>query len=130
MKAGYYGGKRFFYAMTVNDKTTSSNMSLKLRARLRMIGVVVLLLGISSACIVYWIGTRSADLADDPLLAGYSKAESRQIEILIGKMGLLMVNFMDALKRPETQAFIIAGISTLIAFGCFYFARLLDNEQD
>jgi hypothetical protein len=116
--------------MTVNGKTTSSNSSFKLRARLRMIGVIVLLLGISSACIVYWIGTRSADLIDDPLLAGYSKAESRQIEILIGKMGLLMVNFIDALKRPDTQAFIIAATSTLIAFGCFYFARLLDNDDE
>jgi hypothetical protein len=116
--------------MTVNDKTTSSNSSFKLSTRLRIIGVIVQLLGISIACIVYWIGTRSADLADDPLLGGYSKAESRQIEVLIGKTGLLMANFIDALKRPNTQAFIIAAIATLITFGCFYFARLLDNDNE
>ena len=116
--------------MTMSGKTADSNSAVKLSARLRTIGVVVLLLGISSACIVYWIGARSTGLTDDPLLAGYSKAESRQIEILIGKMGLLMVNFIDYLKRPDVQAFIIAVTSTLIAFGCFYFARLLDNDEE
>jgi hypothetical protein len=113
--------------MGANGNTAGPNAPSNLSARLRLTGVVILFLGLISACIIYWMGTRSPDV-DDPLLAGYSKAESRQIQILIGKMGLLMVNFIDSLKRPNTQAFIIAGISILIAIGFFYFAGLLDDD--
>jgi hypothetical protein len=124
------GRRRTLYAMTLNGKTPSSSSSHKPGARLRMIGVIVLLLGMSSACIVYWIGSRSADLRDDPLMAGYYKSESRQVEVLIGKMGLVLVDLIDDLKRPGTQAVIIAATSAIIAFVCFYFARLLEYGDD
>jgi hypothetical protein len=114
------------YAMTLNGKSPSSNSSHKPGARLRIIGVIVLLLGMAGACIVYWVGSRSADLRDDPMMAGYYKAESRQVEVLIGKMGLVLVELLDDLKRPGTQAIIIAATSAIVAFGCFYFARLLE----
>ena len=44
-------------------------------------------------------------------------------------MGLLIEDLSDELKRPGTQAIIIAGAATLVALGCFYFARLLDNDD-
>jgi hypothetical protein len=118
----------------VNDKTPDPDPSRKLRARLRQIGVVVLLLGIGSAGIVYWIGIRSADSTEDPLLAGYSeaqsRAESRQMGLLYGKSGVLIDDLCDDLKRPGTQAAIIAGVSALIAAGCFYLARPLDPDDE
>jgi len=49
--------------------------------------------------------------------------------ILYAKMGLLIEDWSDELKQPGTQAFIIAGAATLVALGCFYFARLLDNDD-
>jgi len=113
--------------MTVDDQTAGPDPSSKQRARLRMIGVIVLLLGLGSAGAVYWLGTRSADSSDDPSIAGYadatSRAESRQMGMLYGKMGVLTEDLCNALKRPGTQAIIIAAISMLIASGCFYFAR-------
>ena len=91
--------------------------------------MIVLLLGIGSACIVYWIGIRSADLSDDPSMVPDNVAASRQMGILYGKMGLLIEDWSDELKRPGTQAIIIIGAATLVALGCFYFARLLDNDD-
>jgi hypothetical protein len=88
-----------------------------------MMGIIVLLLGIGSASIVYWLGTRSADLAADPSTVGYYKASSRQMGILYGQMGILIEDLFDDLKRPGVQAAIIVAIATVIAFGCFYFAR-------
>ena len=114
---------------SVNVKTPSPDSSSKQCARLRIIGVIVLLLGIGSACIVYWIGIRSADLSDDPSMVRDNIAASRQMGILYGKMGLLVEDWSDELKRPGTQAIIIAGAATLVALGCFYFARLLDNDD-
>jgi hypothetical protein len=109
--------------------SSSPDSSSRQCARLRSIGVIVLLLGIGSACIVYWVGIRSADLSDDPSMARDNIAASRQMGILYGKMGLLIDDWSDELKRPGTQAIIIAAAATLVALGCFYFARLLDNDD-
>jgi hypothetical protein len=92
-----------------------------------MTGGIVLLLGISSACLVYWIRTRSPDLSDDLSMVGFNRAESRQMGQLFGKMGLLIEDWTNDLKQPGTQAILIASATILIALGCFYFARLSDD---
>jgi len=113
--------------MTVNDKTSGSHSFSRRQRRLKAIGVVVLLLGIGSACLVYW--TRPPDLSDDLSMVGYNRAESRQMGQLYGKMGLLIEDWTNDLKQPGTQATLIVATSILIAFGCFYFARL-SNDGD
>lgn len=95
-----------------------------------MIGVVVLLLGVGGTVIVYWMGTRSADLSDDLSMIAYSKPEERQMEILYGKAGELIEEWSNDLKQPGTQAIIIAAVSIIIASGCFYFARLSDDDDE
>jgi flagellar basal body-associated protein FliL len=98
--------------------------------RLRVIGIVVLVLGLASAGAVYWVRTHSDEPTEDELLAGNARAESRQMEMLYGRMGLLTQELSDDLKQPGTQAFIIAAVSVLIAAGCFYFARLEDDNNE
>jgi hypothetical protein len=111
----------------VVEKTPSPNLSLRRQRQLKAIGVSVLLLGISSACLVYWIGTRSPDLSDDISMVRFNKAESRQMAMLYGKMGLLIEDWTNDLKQPDTQAMLIVTTSILIALGCFYLARLSDD---
>jgi hypothetical protein len=116
-------------AMSVNDQTAGPNPPRSRPGRLRTIGVTVLLLGLAAAGAVYWIGTHSGEPTEDELLAGNARAESHQMGVLYGKMGVLVSQWSDDLKQPGTQAVLIAGVSILIAAGCFYFARLLhDNE--
>ena len=50
--------------------------------------------------------------------------------MLYGKMGPVIEEWFDDLKQPGTQAEIIVAISILIAAGCFYFARLLDHDDE
>lgn len=116
--------------MTVNDEKISPDSFSKRAARLRRIGVIVLLLGIGSAGLVYWLGTRSPNVMDDLSMVGFNKARTRQMGMLYGKMGPVIEEWFDDLKRPGTQATIIAAVSTLIAAGCFYFARLLDPDDE
>ncbi len=116
--------------MTVNDKTPGFEASARGRARLRIVGVIVLLLGIGSACMVYRIGTRAAELTDDLAMVGYNRAQSRQMGVLYGKMGLLIEDLSNDLKRPGTQAIIIGAAATLVGFGCFYFARPRGNDSE
>ena len=92
-----------------------------------IIGVIILALGMISAGIVYWMGTRSADLSDDLLMAGYDKPETRQMEILYGKEGELIEDWSNDLKQPGTQAFIIVLSAAVIAGGCLF---LLDCPED
>lgn len=116
--------------MPENDKTSAPAKSFRQRARrLRMIGIIVLVLGIGGAGALYWLRTRSPDLSDDLSMAGFNRAETRQMGQLYGKQGLLIEQWSDDLKQPGTQAAIIAGFSVLVFAGCFYFARLLDYDD-
>ena len=95
-----------------------------------MIGVIVLALGIVGAGIVYWLGTRSPDLSNDLSMLGFNRAETRQMGQLYGKSGLLIEQWTEDLKQPGTQAVIIVIFSILTAAVCFYFARLLDVDDE
>ena len=116
--------------MTANDKTANPYSSSRRVARLRMIGIVVLLLGMGGAGVVYWLGTRAPDVSDDLSMVGYNKAQTRQMAMLYGKMGPVIEEWSNDLKQPGTQAEIIVAVSILAATGCFYFARLLGHDDE
>ena len=115
----------------MNNKTSGPVSSSRQRARrLKVIGVIVLALGIAAAGVVYWIGTRSPDLSNDLSMLGFNRAETRQMGQLYGKSGLLIEQWSEDLKQPGTQSVIIVIFSTVIAAGCLYFARLLDVDDE
>jgi hypothetical protein len=115
----------------MNDKTPSPVSSSKRRARkLRIAGGIMLALGTVAAAMVYWLGTRSADLSDDLSMTGYNRPEERQMEILYGKQGEMIEDFANDLKQPGTQAILIVVAAALVAGGCFYFARLSDGDDE
>ena len=116
--------------MMANDQTADPYSSSRRAARLRLIGILVLLLGIGGAGVVYWLGTRSPDVMDDLSMVGYNKARTRQMGMLYGKMGPVIEEWFDDLKQPGTQAEIIVVVSILAAAGCFYFARLLGHDDE
>jgi len=124
------GTRRTLCAITVNDEKTSPDSSSKRAARFRLIGIIVLVLGLGSAGVVYWLGTRSPDVTDDLSMVGYNKAQTRQMAMLYGKMGPVIEEWFDDLKQPGTQAEIIVAISILVAIGCFYIARLSGHDND
>jgi hypothetical protein len=103
---------------------------LRLAKRLRKIGVTALLLGALCAVLVYWHGRDATNLAADPSMGGYNKANQRQMELMYGKMGTMTEDFVQWLKRPGTQSTIIAIGSVLVAAGCFYFARLASYQGE
>ena len=115
----------------MNDKTPSlASPSARPARRLRIIGVSVLVLGLAAAGLVYWLGTRSPNLNDDLSMVGFNRAERRQMGQLYGKSGLLIEQWSDDLKQPGTQAILIVTASAVVAAGCFYFARLLEADDE
>lgn len=81
--------------------------------------------GILSAGIVYWVESRSADLTDNSSLSAYYKTESRDRQIMYGKMGEIMDDFSTDLKDPATQAGLIIGLSGAVMAGFFFVANRL-----
>lgn len=88
---------------------------------------MVLVLGIAGAGVLYWIRTRNQDAGEDPMLEGYSNPSARQMGVLYGKMGLMISDLTDDLKRPGVQAILIAAVSVVVALACFYLARRPDD---
>jgi hypothetical protein len=103
------------------------------RATLHLCGVVVLFLGLGIAAFVYGnaqlravarpSSNANADWQDSTLSTEDSKKSSRDVEMYYGNVGLLIVKWRDWFARPESQALIIASVSTLTALGCFVFAN-------
>ena len=113
----------------LEDRSGEPDLPAKQRVRrYRLAGVIISLLGLASAGVVYWLETRGQDLADDPSMLGFNRAEERQMGMLYGKQGQLIEDFINWLKQPDTQAFLIAATAAVIAAGCFYFAHILAAE--
>jgi hypothetical protein len=100
----------------------------RLPARLRTIAVVLLAIGIASAELIYWRGTRAPELPDDPSLLQNEKAIARQSGILYGNQGAVVQQWSDELKRPGVEAAIALAAAALLAGSCFYLARLIEND--
>ena len=117
--------------MPANVNPSGPQVSSRRRARrLRIFGAGAAILGVATAGLVYWLGTRDADLNDDASMQGFNRAEKRQMGQLYGKLGLLIDEWSEDLKRPGTQAVLILVGSALIVAGCFYFARLLEVDDE
>lgn len=114
----------------MNSSAPEPDSSGKRRGRLRMAGVLILLLGLGGAGAVYWTGTPPEDWSSDPATARAYKTEARNIEINFGKAGLMMNDFMAELDRPGVQAGAIAALSILAASGCFWFAHWLERGDE
>ncbi len=63
-------------------------------------------------------------------MQGFNRAKQRQMGQLYGKSGLLIDQWSDDLKQPGMQAALIVGFSIAVFAGCFYFARLLDYDDE
>ncbi len=128
------------YSSCVNDNVAISNSPSNHPAVLNKVGLIVLLVGLVSALIVYWVGqnraarqqpatTADGEWKDGTLSTEDSKIANHTIELYGGPVEMLMVRFDEAVKHPEWQAVIIAAVSTLIALACFLAARNLSTAR-
>lgn len=115
----------------MTDKITVPGSSDKHRAKwLRHIGFAVLILGIIGGSELYRKGILSPDIRDDPEMIGFDRAERRQMGLMYGTQGRMIMELEDALGRPQTQAIIVLVASALVSGGCWYFAGRLGSKRD
>ena len=112
-----------------------------LKTCLNLVGAIVLLVGLSTAVLIY----RHAEIYSDdvigyeqgydgvtrPVLADDSKKYLRDLELHGGKAGVLMDKFRRwfvGLWHGQTLAFTVAFLTVLIAGGFFYAARSVQTD--
>ncbi|MGD1086696.1 MAG: hypothetical protein ABSA47_18315 [Verrucomicrobiota bacterium] len=116
--------------MSIHHKAPGPHASTRRGARLRLIGALVLALGLAAAGLVYLTGPPpEADLSSDPSTAKAYKRDLRDTEINFGRTGVIVNELWADLQRPGAQAVLITAFAVLAASGCFYFARLLDIQD-
>jgi hypothetical protein len=116
--------------LAVNNKMSSCDCQRKFGGRLRIIGILVLLLGCAGAGVLYWASAPPEDLPEDAVTALNSKKATRDMEVNFGKAGLLTNNLLEDLEDPATQAIIIVIASILLSAGLFYVAHLQDRANE
>ena len=119
-----------FPAMSANQQRSDTPPPRNRTKQLRVAGIMFLLLGLTTAGAVYGIRTHAGGSAEDELLAENARAQSRQMGILYGRMGVLTQQLFDHLRQPGTQACLIAAASVVVAVGCFYAARLSAEDDE
>ena len=111
----------------------------KQHSALNIVGVTVLVVGLSIASIVLVTGAgrlrapgatgAPGDWQDNSLSIEDSKVSSHDLEMYDGKLGMLALRLSAAFHQPESLAMIIAVTSSLIAVGCFYVSHRLYSDQ-
>jgi hypothetical protein len=100
------------------------------KARLRKIGLLILIAGVCAAGLVYWIGNRP----EDPALADYrqseARAETRQMESLYGTSGDVIQKVMTGMRRPRNQAIAVIAITVAVSGVCFYLGRPFHEGEE
>lgn len=97
------------------------------RARkLRLIGTLVMICGVVTAAIVYWLQSRAAALDD---ASGFTKGQEHQMKVLMGPLAVAMSGWADALMSPPGVAIMILAFAAFVAYMCFRHARF-EEEDD
>jgi hypothetical protein len=139
--------QKFYSAGSMVKKITTGeyqngpmlNAVIRRRTALNLLGILVLLLGIGSASIVYrtennrWQSTNQENpkvqngWQDSTLSPDDAKGSSRDLELLYGKVGALVISFWNRceefFRHPATGEIVIGLISVVLAFLCFLMAN-------
>ena len=100
-----------------------------LARRWRLAGKIILIVGLCYAPVHYVLQMRAAEERLGDLLPAYDKAMNREMQIQMGTLGLVLMQWNDALHEPITQAIIIAVGSALGAKFCYYVASTLEEND-
>jgi hypothetical protein len=139
---GHWQQKFYSAGSMVKKITTGENQNdpmpnplIRRRTTLNLLGILVLLLGIGGASIVYRTENNRGQSTnqetpkvqngwqDSTLSPDDTKGSSRDLELLYGKVGALVIGFWtrceEFFSHPATGGTVIGLISVVLAFICF-----------
>lgn len=86
--------------------------------------------GLCVAPVYYWHASRAAEARLGDILPGYDRAMEREMQIQMGPLGLVLMQWSNALQEPGTQALLIAAGAAIIARGCYYAAARVREDEE
>ena len=107
---------------------------LKQRQSLNIISAIILMVGLSSAGIIYQRAVNDANGATEDvqlMMQAQSKLYRHNLEVFGGKLNVMMDDFrtwFTGLWQGKSLAFIIAGSAIIISLGIFYAANYLTRR--
>ena len=91
-------------------------------ARLRRIGLIVLLAGFVIGGVIYFIAPHEDSTDENTLTSQYYKKDELDAQRLWGRGGSLVLGLTRCLKRGSTYSVMVVVVSVIFAFVCFYWA--------
>jgi len=111
------------------DSSTDAAALNREKARLRLVGTIILTVALVAAGLVYWLGTRAENAGVDQYQDAVTRSASRQMQMLYGTSGGILDDILNGFKRPGNQALLILALGGIIAAGCFYLGRPLPEDD-
>jgi hypothetical protein len=94
--------------------------------RLRVYGKAIFVAGVLAALVYYWV---NAPARGDEADTAYSRNETRQMEVMMGRSGVIMAEVQNAFDRPAVRAVVIVAVAGLLALYFFRSAAVLEDEE-
>jgi hypothetical protein len=90
---------------------------------------LILVASLLAAGGIYWSETRSAEIPEGQLLAGYDRQRDHDMDVLYGRGGRDLMNALDAVNSPTGHAILMIGAGMIGARMCFSRARVVEDER-
>lgn len=98
-------------------------------ARLRRIGLIVLIAGTVIGGLIYLLVPSEAQPDENTLASQYYKRDERAAQGLWGNGGSAVLWLTRSLKQPGTYSVIVIAASAIFALICFYLASRATQQQ-
>lgn len=108
--------------MSEEIKDIQPNSATAPAARLKKIGVIVLVSGFVIAALIYFIFPDTVPPDENSLDSQYYKQQEIDVQRLWGNQGSLILAFTRSLHHASTYSILIIIISIVVALACFYLA--------
>ena len=97
--------------------------------RTRQLGASILVAGLLAAGGLYLLETRSAEIPEEQLLAGYARQRNHDMGVLYGRGGRDLMNALESANSPAGHAVLMIGAGAIGAWICFYRAALVEDDE-
>jgi len=85
--------------------------------------------GLLAAGGLYFLETRSAEIPEEQLLAGYVRQRHHDMGVLYGRGGRDLMNALESANSPAGHAVLMIGAGAIGAWICFYRAALVEDDE-
>lgn len=97
--------------------------------RTRQLGASIFLAGLLAAGGLYVVETRSAEIPEEQLLAGYARQRNHDRGVLYGRGGRDLMDALESANSPAGHAVLMIGAGAIGMWVCFYRATLVEEEE-